>query len=635
MNDELNGQPPGNNQFELLASRRFLPLFATQFLGAFNDNVYKNSLILLIAFYLVDELSLSTDLLVNLAAMLFILPYFLFSATAGQLADKYDKATIVRYTKNAELGIMCLGALAIWMESLPGLYLLLFLMGMQSTFFSPAKYSLLPQHLRSDELVGGNAMVEMGTFVSIILGFVAANFLTAMPERELFMSAAVIGIALLGRFTSGYIPPAPPPSPGLAINSNVWQQTLKILAYARLDHVVFHCILGISWFWFFGSVWLAQIPNFTRNHLHGSADVTTLALCIFSVGIGVGTLLCERLSGKKVELGLVPLGAAGLSLASIDTFFALPLQSDRALLGISEFYTLSGSFRVSFDMFLIGLFGGLFIVPLMAMMQHRAPQAQRAQIIAAGNILNSLFMVAAAILSMVALEFGGLSIPQLFLVVALMNIAVAVYIFARVPEFAMRFLVWLLSHTMYRVEQENLTVIPEHGAAVIVCNHVSYVDALLLAGACRRPIRFIVHKPIYELPVLHFIFRVGGAIPIIARREDPAANQRAFDAIADALDNGDLLCVFPEGRLTRDGEMNEFKTGIERILARTPVPVIPLALQGLWGSFFSYRGGPVMRTRPKRFWSRVKLVAGNIMNPAEVSAVSLYEQVHSLRGERR
>ncbi|MFK7730616.1 MAG: MFS transporter [Pseudomonadales bacterium] len=620
------------SQLELLKSRRFLPLFVTQFLGAFNDNVYKNSLILLIAFYLVDELTLSTDVLINLAAMLFILPYFLFSATAGQIADKIDKAILVRYTKNAEILIMCVGAVAFWFESLTGLFLLLFLMGTQSAFFSPAKYSLLPQHLEPEELVGGNAHVEMGTFVAIVLGLLAANFLTALPDREIYIGVAVITLAIIGRMASQYIPSAPPPDPGLKLNPNIWQQTLRIMSYARVDHAVFHSIFGVSWFWFFGSVWLTQIPNFSRYHLHGSADVTTLVLCVFSIGIGLGTMLCERLSGKKVELGLVPFGAAGLSLASFDLFFALPLESSKQLLSIGEFLALDGSYRVLIDLALIGTFGGFFIVPLMALIQQRTPAEKRAQVIAASNIINSLFMVSAAIIGVISLEYAGLDIPQLFLMIALMNIAVAVWVFGRVPEFGMRFLIWMLSHTMYRVEHENLDAVPDEGAGVLVCNHVSYVDALLLAGACRRPIRFIMFKPIYELPVLNFVFRTGRAIPIISKHVDEQGYEQAFNEISAALDEGDLLCIFPEGKLTQDGEMNEFKQGIERIIERNPVPVLPMALQGLWGSYFSHRDGHALTTLPRRFWSRVKIVAGTLVPPEQVSAERLYNEVLQLRG---
>lgn len=621
------------SQLALLKSRRFLPLFVTQFLGAFNDNVYKNSLILLIAFYLVDELTLSTDVLINLAAMLFILPYFLFSATAGQIADKIDKAVLVRHTKSAEILIMCIGAVAFWFESLIGLFLLLFLMGTQSAFFSPAKYSLLPQHLEPEELVGGNAHVEMGTFVAIVLGLLAANFLTAQEDRELYIGVAVIGLAIMGRVAAQYIPSAPPPDPKLKLNPNIWQQTLRIMSYARVDHAVFHSIFGVSWFWFFGSVWLTQIPNFSRHYLHGSADVTTLVLCVFSIGIGLGTMLCERLSGKKVELGLVPFGAAGLSLASFDLFFALPLESSKQLLSIGEFLALDGSYRVLIDLTLIGTFGGFFIVPLMALIQQRTPAEKRAQVIAASNIINSLFMVTAAIVGVVSLEYAGLDIPQLFLMIALMNIAVAVWVFGRVPEFGMRFLIWMLSHTMYRVEHDNLDAVPDEGAAVLVCNHVSYVDALLLAGACRRPIRFIMFKPIYEIPVLNFIFRTGRAIPIISKHVDEQAYEQAFDEISAALEEGDLLCIFPEGKLTQNGEMNEFKQGIERIVERNPVPVLPMALQGLWGSFFSHRDGHALTTLPRRFWSRVKIVAGTLVHPEQLSAQRLYNDVAELRGE--
>ena len=412
-------------------------------------------------------------------------------------------------------------------------------------------------------------------------------------------------------------------------------QTRVIMRYASEDHAVFHAIIGISWFWFIGSIYLTQMPNFTRDFLHGSADVTTMVLCVFSLGIGIGSLLCETLSGKKIEIGLVPFGALGLSVFAVDLYFVLPLESAEQLLPIAAFLQLDGSWHLLFSLLMIGMFGGFFIVPLFALVQQRSKAEHRAQIIAANNIMNSLFMVTASLLTVIALDVVGLSIPELFLVVALMNIAVAVFIFTRVPEFSMRFLIWILSHTMYRVQHNNLETVPDEGGALIVCNHVSYVDALLLAGAVKRPIRFIMFKPIFDVPVLNFIFKTGKAIPIVSQHVDQAAYDKAFDDIALGLADGDLLCIFPEGKLTINGEINEFKTGVEKILNRTPVPVIPFALQGLWGSFFSHNGGQALTHFPKRFWSRVSIVAGDILSPQGADAATLREAVLALRGDRR
>lgn len=622
------------SQFGLLKQRRFAPFYFTQFLGAFNDNVFKNVLVLSLAFYSADSLNFSVDLLTNAAALLFILPFFLFSATAGQLADKYDKAFLIRRVKTMEILIMLAAAVALWMNSLPALFAILFLMGMQSAFFGPAKFALLPQHLHPQELVGGNAQVEAGTFAAIILGLIVANVITSSEGGAIVIGITVVVLAMLGRFSSSFIPPAPAPTPELKVDWNIWQPTLRLMRFARESDTVFYGILGVSWFWFLGSALITQVPVFTVENLHGSPNVMTLVLCLFSMGIATGSLLCERFSGHKVEIGLVPFGALGISIFALDLYFALPLPPTDTVRGIQSLLQTPGAIHVLFDLLLIGIFSGLFIVPMFAMVQQRSKEQHRAQIIAATNVMNSLFMVVAAIVGAILLGFAGLSVPEFFAVLALMNLAVAWFIFHQVPEFAMRFIIWIFSHTMYRVTHDNLAVIPEQGAAMIVCNHVSYTDALLLAGACRRPIRFIMYKPIYDLPVMNFVFRTGRAIPVISPREDAAAYDRAMDEIDAALAAGDLLCLFPEGKLTTDGEIDEFKPGIERILARRPVPVVPMALQGLWGSFFSHKNGHAFSKLPQRFWSRVSVVAGDII-PGEHSDVeTLRTAVAQLRGAR-
>jgi 1-acyl-sn-glycerol-3-phosphate acyltransferase len=566
--------------------------------------------------------------------LLFILPFFLFSATAGQLADKYDKAFLIRRVKTVEILIMLAAAVALWMDSLVALFAILFLMGSQSAFFGPAKFALLPQHLHPEELVGGNAQVEAGTFAAIILGLIVANLITSGQGSAVLIGATVVFLAILGRFSSGFIPPAPAPTPDLKINWNFWQQTLQLMRFARESHTVFHGILGVSWFWFLGSALITQVPVFTVENLQGTPNVMTLVLCLFSIGIAVGSLMCERFSGHKVEIGLVPFGALGISIFALDLYFALPLPQVETARGIQALLQTPGALHVLIDLVLIGVFSGLFIVPMFAMVQQRSKAEHRAQVIAATNVINSLFMVAAAIVGVLLLGVAGLNVPEFFAVLALMNLAVAWFIFTRVPEFAMRFIIWLVSHTMYRVKHENLAEIPEQGAAVIVCNHVSYMDALLLAGACRRPIRFVMYKPIYDLPVLNFVFRTGKAIPLISPREDAAAYEEAMDEIDAALAAGDLICLFPEGKLTRDGAIDEFKPGIERILERRPVPVVPMALQGLWGSFFSHSNGHALTKWPRRFWSRVAVVAGSTVEGEDTTAQNLRMLVAKLRGSR-
>ena len=356
----------------------------------------------------------------------------------------------------------------------------------------------------------------------------------------------------------------------------------------------------------------------------------TILLSLFSLGIGVGSLLCERLSRNKVEIGLVPFGSIGLTVFGIDLFFAKSSMATGEIMNAVEFFWSAGSWRVMIDLALIGLFGGFYIVPLYALVQQRSEPSHRSRIIAANNILNALFMVVSALLVILLLK-TGLSIPQLFLVFGIFNAFVAIYIYSLVPEFLMRFIVWLLIHTIYRVQEEGLEKIPEKGAAVLVCNHVSYVDALVIAGASRRPVRFVIHYKIYQVPVLNFVFRTARTIPIAGYREDPTMLNQAYDEISAALNAGELVCIFPEGKVTRDGELGEFKHGIEKAIKRDPVPVIPMALRGLWGSVFSFKHGSILRIL-RCFTYKMGFVVGESISPEEISAEKLQQEVLKLRG---
>jgi 1-acyl-sn-glycerol-3-phosphate acyltransferase len=619
------------SQFALLGTRRFLPFFVTQLLGAFNDNVFKQSLILAILY----KLSLSADpaLLVNLCALLFILPFFLFSALGGQFGEKFAKDALIRAIKLAEIAIMAVGAAGFLFNQLPLMFLALFGMGTHSALFGPVKYSILPQALRSDELVGGNALVEMGTFLAILGGTIGAGVLMSSAGYAHWVGAAVVSVAVLGYLSSRGIPRVAAALPSLELDWNIFRQSWRILRMGLGQRPsVSRSLVGNSWFWFLGAIYLTQIPTYAKSLLFGDEGVVTLILTVFSVGIALGSALCEKLSGHKVEIGLVPFGSFGLSLFGILLWWhsgGFPQAAEPhtwlQVLAVPQAWLILG------DVLGLGVFGGFYIVPLYALIQSRTSEDQRARVIAANNILNALLMVLSAIASILLLTVAGLSIPQLFLVVSLMNIAVNAYIFKIVPEFGMRFLIWLLGHSMYRVEHRGLERIPEEGAALLVCNHVSYVDALLIGGAVRRPVRFVMYYKIYRMPVLNFVFRTAGTVPIAGRSEDLLIYDAAFRRIAEYLRNGELVCIFPEGKLTLDGEIDEFKAGVERVLEENPVPVIPLALQGLWGSFFSrdpHKGFF------RRLWSRVGLVAGEPL-AADAGRAVMRERVVELRGESR
>ena len=614
------------SQPRLLVERRFLPFFITQFLGAFNDNVFKNALIILIAFQGAQFTDVGTNTLTNLSAGLFILPFFLFSATAGQLIDKTEKSLSMQRIKMLEIAIMLCAAWAFTAGELYLLIALLFLMGSQSTLFGPAKYSYIPQHLDDNELIAGNALVQMGTFVAILVGTMAGGLLIAHEDGRSLVSMVLVAIAVLGYVSSLVIPKTPSPCPDLKINWNIFTETWSNIAFIHRNRTVFLSVLGISWFWFLGATYLVQLPNYTKLTLGANEQVVTLLLTLFTLGIGSGSLLCNWLSGQKVEIGLVPFGSIGLTLFGIDLYFARPLVEHAELIGLVAFWQQEGSFRVIADVVLIGLFGGFYIVPLFALVQQRSDPEHLSRVIAGNNILNALLMVLSAIMAIVLLG-AGVTIAQLFLVVAVLNAAVAIYIYTLVPEFLMRFLVWILIHSVYHVRKKGLENIPDEGPAVLVCNHVSYVDAMIIGGCIRRPVRFVMYHKIYNLPLLNFVSRTARAIPIAGGMEDRALMQRAFDEVDKALQDGDVVCIFPEGRLTTDGVMNTFKTGVERILERSPVPVVSMCLYGLWGSAFSRHRGFILWRIINGFRSRIDLTVSPPQQPQRVSAQSLQAQV--------
>lgn len=622
------------SQFRLLGKRRFGPYFLTQALSAFTDNVYRSALVVLLAFGGAGLSPGQIDLYADVAAALFILPFFLFSATAGQIADKYEKSTLIRWIKLFELGVVVLAVIGFMEGSMTMLLALLFLMGTQSALFGPVKYSILPHCLRHAELVGGNALVAVVTFLAILLGTMLGGWLVVQGSGPHWVAATVMALAVLGYAASFGIPRGVAAAPDLRINWNPFAETWRNFQFVRGNRTVMLAVLGISWFWCFGAVFLSQLPNYSRVHLGGDVVVMTLLLGVFSLGMGVGALLCERLSGGKLEIGLVPLGSIGLTWFGIDLYFAMPEAVVEAGITVETFFRSIANHRMLWDLGLMGLFGGLYIVPLYALIQTRTDPQHLSRVIAGNNILNAAFMVGAAVMSIVLLQWLGLSIPQLLLLTVLVNAAVAIFIYSLVPEFVMRFLVWIIINTLYRIRKTRLDHIPDEGPAVIVCNHVSFVDAVILGGNIRRPVRFVMYHKIYNVPVLNFIFRTAKAIPIAGAKEDPVLMARAFAEIEVELKAGNVVCIFPEGGLTMDGEIQPFRAGIERIIRATPVPVIPMALQGLWGSFFSRRDSALKRARlPRRVWSAIGLVAGEPVPPEKVSAADLQRRVQALRGD--
>ncbi len=628
------------NQFALLGQRRFAPFFWTQFAGAANDNLFKFAFTVMVTYQL--QLSWMQPSMAGLViGALFILPFLLFSATAGQLTDKFDKTKMIRFVKNLEIAIMLIAAWGFVRADAVILLGCVFLMGLHSTLFGPVKFAYLPQVLDARELTGGNGMVEMGTFVAILLGQVAGGLLVAVPQiGHLSVAIACVAVALIGRAVAQAIPPAPATDPSLVVNWNPVSETWRNLKLAHENIVVFRSLLGISWMWFFGAVFLSQFPSFAKEVLHGNEQVASLLLVVFSIGIGVGSLLCETLSRRQVEIGLVPLGAIGMSVFAIDLYFAargLPAVPE---MGLGAFLRQSAHWRVMADLALLSLFAGLYSVPMYALIQLRSQPTHRARIIAANNILNALFMIGSSVIAG-ALLGAGFTIPQIFLFTGIANAVVAFYIFMLVPEYLLRFVAWVLSRFVYRFDIKGDEHIPVEGPAVLVCNHVSFIDAVLLMAASPRPIRFIMDHRIFKVPVLGWLFKLAKAIPIAPQKEDPAAYEAAFAKALGVLREGDLLAIFPEGAITRDGALQPFKGGVMKIVDSARAeglepPVIPMALTNLWGSFFSrieLRGGePVAMVKPFRrgFFSRVGLNVGAAVAPAEVRPELLQQRVGGL-----
>ena len=625
-----------SNQFSLLSQRRFAPFFVTQFLGALNDNVFRNGLVILITVQGVLVAGMNHSQLANVAGALFILPFFLFSATAGQLADKYEKSMLMRRIKLLEIGLMMIAAYAFMTESYTLLLFVLFLMGCQSTLFGPVKYAYLPQQLATEELIGGNALVEAGTYIAIIVGLIIGGLTVAIdPFDQSLLAACLVAFAILGYIASRQVPTTRAVDPELKIDWNAWAETWRIIGFAREERSVFLSILGISWFWFFGSAMTLQLPAYTHDVINGNeAMITTILLVAFATGVGIGSLLCERMSGHRIELGLVPFGSIGLSLFAIDLYFAQPVAHVEPVASVAGFLARSGSWRILIDLCMLGVFGGFYSVPLYALIQKRSRRQHLSRIIAANNIINSIFMVVASLMAIVLLNLG-FSIPKLFLVLAALNVVVAIYIYSLLPEFLMRFLAWILINLFYRIRPTGLENVPDKGPAIIVCNHVSYMDPIILAGSVNRPMRFVMYYRIFQIPLLRFFFEHLRAIPIAGAMEDELLMNEAFDRVDEELEAGNIVCIFPEGAITRDGEIQRFRPGIEKIIARRPVPVVPVALGRLWGSWFSRRVGGGIRKVPGRLFAKVPVTVGEPVQAHDVTAARLELLVRTLRGDAR
>ena len=616
----------------LLTSRRYGPLFWTQLSNAFNDNFFKNALAILITFRAVRVGGLAPEQMVAATSALIMLPFFLFSSIGGQLAETMDKARLMRRIKLAEIGIMSVGAVGLVTEHVPLMLFVVFAMGTHSALFGPAKYSILPQLLTEAELVTGNALVESGTYVGVLLGTICGGLLINVDGGATIVATACVAIACAGFVVSTFIPSVSAANTGGRVALNPIPATWQMLRLVYQDRTLWLSSLAISWFWAYGVVLLSLFGPWAKNVLHGDEGLATMFLALFSLGIGLGSLLCERLSRHRLELGLVPLGSIGMTWFTFDLFLVgEPWAAGNHPLDVFAFLATFTGWRVTLDLLLLAVFGGLFSVPLYTLLQVGAAANDRSSVIAGNNVLNALLMVGGAVAVGVGEAF--LSLPQVFAVAAVCNGLVALYVYRTLPEFLLRFMTYLLSNVLYRVDVDGLEHVPATGPAVLVCNHVSFVDWLLVAGACKRPARFVMHKSYYDLPVVRHMFDQAKVIPIAGAREDPDAMSEAFKRIAQELDDGQLVMIFPEGRLTTDGEPSPFRPGIERVLARNPVPVVPMSLNGMFGSYFSRKDGQALKKPFRRVWSKVWLRFGPPVPAGDASAAALEQRVREMWAE--
>ncbi len=624
---------------KLMTDRRFWPVFWTQFWGAFNDNFFKSALIILATYSGLSVAGFEADRMAPLITGLMIVPFLIFSGIAGEMADKWDKAKMMFVVKAAEVVIIALACVGLYLQNAPVLLVAAFLAGTHAAFFTPAKYSILPQILQPHELVAGNAWVETGTCLAVLLGSLVGGMMITHVQGSFWVGFSMMTVAALGLFTASRIVPAPPETPELRVTRNPVLSVTNMMKVALEDRGVFRAILGICWFWAFGTVMTSVVPYYTKTVLNGDAIVVVAIFGVMSIGVVVGSLFSEKLSRGGLDLGLIPFGAMGLSAFSYLLFWlgGSPKAADSThLLSLGEFTFRQDGMAIFGLFFFLSIFSGIFVVPLYAFTQKKADPAKRSRIIAANSFLNSVFMVGASG-GVILLRAFDVSMPGIFLFLALANVAVAAYVYLLIPEFFLRFMAWIVGKVFYRVRVRGLEKIPRQGPVVVVSNHQSYIDWLIIGGIIPRPARFVMHKKFYENPLVKWLCEDVKAIPIASGAEDKRLLVEAFDRISQELRRGQLVFIFPEGDIPRDGKMMQFRKGIERILERDPVPVIPLRLEGLWGSFFSRYSGKAFRHFPKRrlrhFRSHLRLTFGDPLDPKTVTADGLRELIESMARE--
>ncbi len=601
----------GPSQFALLKTRRFLPLFVTQALSAFIDNAFRFAVASLLITTLPKD---QAGTLNTISAALFVLPFFLFSATAGQLADKYDKAFLARRIKFIEIGIVILSAYALFTDYIWLKQFCIFLAGLQAAFFGPIKYSILPQHLEKDELLGGNGMVEMATFLAVLAGTIFGNLIVTHESGKWAISILMVAVGLFSYWTARQIPDAPPPLPELDINKNIFTNTWAAMKLAREKDVVFQAIMGISWFWLLGVVFVTQMQLFTNESLRGTPAVASIIFALFSIGIAVGSVYCNVLLKGKISAKYVPLAAFLMSLFMVDLYFAAGSSEQAIAAAIASGSVLADTsiagaqligmqaalgfwqvWRVLFDMTAIAFCSGLFVVPLFAIMQARTPFYQRARIVGANNIYNALFMVSVTLISVVLLAVG-LSARGLFLVLAIANFFAAIYIIRLLPHDLLAAAARFLFRLFYRVEVKGLEHLDAAGRkTLIVANHTSFLDGPILSAFLPEKASFAINTQMAKQWWVKPAFALFELCPM------DSGNPMSLRALVDALKHGKRVVIFPEGRITVTGSLMKIYEGPGAVAAMAKAKILPVRIDGAQFTPFTRLKG----VYPRRWFPKI------------------------------
>jgi 1-acyl-sn-glycerol-3-phosphate acyltransferase len=562
----------------------------------------------------------------------FAVPAMIVATLGGQLADKLERGRLVRLTQSLALLAAGIAAYGMVSGTTAAVLVAVAAFGAQTTLFGPAQGALVRQHLEDTELTAGNGLLLAARQFTMLMGVVLIGLSPQIPVVGDLLMPAIIICAVGGWLASLAIPASPAPRPGMTIAWSPVKAVRRTLVTAIRDREPFLAILGVSWFWFTTLVFAVNLPAYAREVVGAGDAALTVLLLAPVVALMIGSLLCHPASGRRVELGLVPLGAIGMTIAGVDFYLNSPEAAPAAASGLADLLSSTSYLRCLADLTLFGLSAGLFAVPLYAFIQQVTDSARLGRVLG-GMHFYALLFVGLALAGAQWLRGEGLSVQAVVLIAILMQAGIATYIFFLIPECLLRLIMWALVHLVYKVEATNLDRVPADGPAVIVCNHVAYMDPLVIGAKVRRPVRFVMHRHIFSIPVMKQVFRLAKAIPIVSARKDPEGLQFALDQVAEELSAGRVVAIFPEGALTRDGEIAKFRSGIEKIIERNPVPVVPMGLQGFWGSFFSNCGGEPMTHAPRWRRSRIGLHVGEPVPPDKVNAEDLRRRVAALRGD--